>query len=464
MKTYLQLISYCLLYNLLSAQTSQQWFIEFETNQSSINAQHEDILQEVIDFYTIHSIQKVELLGHTDNVGNKAYNQKLSLKRANSVKTYLTENGIDNSLITVSALDFSRPKADNSGEMGKATNRRTEIIFYYTLEQDVYIEPISSVQKKTKPQEPIIIEKPKVLEEITKEEIQEKEELVETPVENERIQAVLTSNQELEANFTFSKNKNYTIEGVSGTKIHLNSAAIKNKEKLEGKQLNFKIREYLSATTAALAGASTRSGTRLLKSAGMYCFAMVASDNSRVSGCVTIEIPSEEVEGMYPYLYRGGLPVDQINWRKAPSRTMLYDKTKGVYKIKYCGLLSRRVCCNVDKPVPASVVKIRAAHLTKAKLYVEYDDGTFTTVKPFEVNGKKMKKHFHFPLVDKGKLWSVSTQTRETHYIRQEFELEKEEKSKKYKYVINKKMRGRRIKYVKKPKFKMLRLKKQGMG
>ena len=71
----------------------------------------------------------VKVEGHTDNIGSKEYNQKLSERRAISVANYLIDNGVDKSRVTTEGFGFSRPIADNKTEEGRAKNRRTELKF-----------------------------------------------------------------------------------------------------------------------------------------------------------------------------------------------------------------------------------------------------------------------------------------------------------------------------------------------
>lgn len=65
--------------------------------------------------------------GHTDSIGSAAYNQKLSLRRANAVKAYMVSKGIDSSRIYTDGKGKTQPIADNKTAEGRAKNRRTEI-------------------------------------------------------------------------------------------------------------------------------------------------------------------------------------------------------------------------------------------------------------------------------------------------------------------------------------------------
>ncbi len=70
----------------------------------------------------------VTIIGHTDNTGREAYNQRLSTSRAESVGLYLIDNGIDQMRIRFEGRGSSEPIADNMLEEGRRKNRRVEII------------------------------------------------------------------------------------------------------------------------------------------------------------------------------------------------------------------------------------------------------------------------------------------------------------------------------------------------
>jgi outer membrane protein OmpA-like peptidoglycan-associated protein/tetratricopeptide (TPR) repeat protein len=70
---------------------------------------------------------KFEIGGHTDNVGNDAYNQQLSEKRAKSVYDYLILQGVGQSQLSFKGYGASAPIGDNSTQEGRANNRRTEL-------------------------------------------------------------------------------------------------------------------------------------------------------------------------------------------------------------------------------------------------------------------------------------------------------------------------------------------------
>lgn len=70
---------------------------------------------------------KFEIGGHTDNVGETAYNQQLSEKRAKAVYDYLVSHGVDATRLSYKGYGESLPIGDNSTAEGRETNRRTEL-------------------------------------------------------------------------------------------------------------------------------------------------------------------------------------------------------------------------------------------------------------------------------------------------------------------------------------------------
>lgn len=78
---------------------------------------------------------KLKIIGHTDNIGGKSYNDNLSLNRAKSVASYLSAGGIDRNNIIEQGKGFSQPVADNMTEQGRAKNRRVEIFINNEIKQ-----------------------------------------------------------------------------------------------------------------------------------------------------------------------------------------------------------------------------------------------------------------------------------------------------------------------------------------
>ncbi|MDE2430993.1 MAG: OmpA family protein [Burkholderiales bacterium] len=73
------------------------------------------------------NLEVVIAVGHTDSVGTDAYNQKLSIRRAEAVKSYLVSKGIEANRVYTEGKGKKQPVADNKTAAGRAKNRRVEI-------------------------------------------------------------------------------------------------------------------------------------------------------------------------------------------------------------------------------------------------------------------------------------------------------------------------------------------------
>ncbi|NVO05024.1 MAG: OmpA family protein [Rhodoferax sp.] len=73
------------------------------------------------------SLEVIIAVGHTDAVGNDAYNQKLSVARSEAVKAYLVSKGIEKNRVYTEGKGKKQPVADNKTSEGRAKNRRVEI-------------------------------------------------------------------------------------------------------------------------------------------------------------------------------------------------------------------------------------------------------------------------------------------------------------------------------------------------
>ncbi len=100
--------------------------IFFETGKAVLKEESFQQLNNVISFLKENPSVKLEISGHTDNVGGLAYNIKLSEARAKAVVTYLIENGIDKSRLTYKGYGPHQPVASNKTANGRALNRRVE--------------------------------------------------------------------------------------------------------------------------------------------------------------------------------------------------------------------------------------------------------------------------------------------------------------------------------------------------
>lgn len=100
--------------------------LEFESGKSVIRQVSYASLDELVKLLNRKPTFRILIEGHTDNVGSAALNMKLSLNRANAVKTYLTNNGIDPERIVSKGYGLTQPVETNTTAAGRQKNRRVE--------------------------------------------------------------------------------------------------------------------------------------------------------------------------------------------------------------------------------------------------------------------------------------------------------------------------------------------------
>jgi OOP family OmpA-OmpF porin len=104
--------------------------INFDTDKSDIKPIYAGELKAVGDFLKEFPNAKGEISGHTDNIASKSYNEKLSQRRAASVKKYLVDKfGISPDRIIAKGYGLTKPVATNKTKEGRAKNRRIEANF-----------------------------------------------------------------------------------------------------------------------------------------------------------------------------------------------------------------------------------------------------------------------------------------------------------------------------------------------
>lgn len=101
--------------------------VNFEYDKAILTADSTEVLDRVVASLKEWSDVRVEIAGFTDSRGPDAYNQKLSERRAEAVRTFFVERGIDPSRLTAKGYGEARPIADNKTDEGRAQNRRVEL-------------------------------------------------------------------------------------------------------------------------------------------------------------------------------------------------------------------------------------------------------------------------------------------------------------------------------------------------
>jgi outer membrane protein OmpA-like peptidoglycan-associated protein/tetratricopeptide (TPR) repeat protein len=100
--------------------------IFFDTNKYDLKAESRSELQELVNFLAYNPSIKIEISGHTDNVGNDELNQTLSENRAKAVYQFLISSKVDATRLQFKGYGKSQPMAPNDNEDGRSKNRRTE--------------------------------------------------------------------------------------------------------------------------------------------------------------------------------------------------------------------------------------------------------------------------------------------------------------------------------------------------
>lgn len=100
----------------------------FDTNSDVLKKESYAELNKLVDLLVKNPDRKIEVGGHTDDVGDDTANMLLSQKRAESVKQYLVKSGVAESRVVAKGYGETQPQFPNDGEANRAKNRRTEFI------------------------------------------------------------------------------------------------------------------------------------------------------------------------------------------------------------------------------------------------------------------------------------------------------------------------------------------------
>jgi outer membrane protein OmpA-like peptidoglycan-associated protein len=100
----------------------------FDTGRAELNPGAGRKLDQLAQFLNEHKDRRVQIDGFTDSVGTDSYNEDLSRRRADAVKSALLVRGIDSSRISTQGYGKSFPVADNNDSGGRQLNRRVEVV------------------------------------------------------------------------------------------------------------------------------------------------------------------------------------------------------------------------------------------------------------------------------------------------------------------------------------------------
>lgn len=100
--------------------------VNFDHDSAVVRKDQMKEINAYANFLTTYTNYNSKIVGYTDSLGSDAYNQKLSERRAESVKNVLIQEGVDASRLTSAGMGEANPVADNSTKEGRAQNRRIE--------------------------------------------------------------------------------------------------------------------------------------------------------------------------------------------------------------------------------------------------------------------------------------------------------------------------------------------------
>jgi outer membrane protein OmpA-like peptidoglycan-associated protein len=101
--------------------------VTFAFDSAKLNPQFDPVLDKLAQTLTEYNQTVIQIAGHTDSIGTKAYNMNLSTQRADSVKAYLVGRGVPSARLVTVGAGPDYPIASNDTEQGRAQNRRVEI-------------------------------------------------------------------------------------------------------------------------------------------------------------------------------------------------------------------------------------------------------------------------------------------------------------------------------------------------
>ncbi|MFM0170188.1 OmpA family protein [Paraburkholderia sediminicola] len=108
--------------------------VTFDTNSYAVKPSFAPVLDQLAQTLQQNPELIAQVVGHTDSTGQPAYNQTLSVNRAESVTGYLGQRGVAPQRLSAQGLGQTQPIADNNTEAGRAANRRVEIYLRATAQ------------------------------------------------------------------------------------------------------------------------------------------------------------------------------------------------------------------------------------------------------------------------------------------------------------------------------------------
>lgn len=104
---------------------------QFCFNEAELNDDAKAYINDIVILLSENEMLRIEIIGHTDNVGTREANQRISEERAEVVRNYLIEKGVDAERITTNGMADKQPLFENDSKENRSRNRRVEFVIYY---------------------------------------------------------------------------------------------------------------------------------------------------------------------------------------------------------------------------------------------------------------------------------------------------------------------------------------------
>ncbi len=101
--------------------------IKFDFDKAELKPENRELLSRIAGILLTSSDYRIDVYGHTDDIGTDEYNLALSQRRAQAVRDYLVEAGVDPAIISTEGFGKSRPRVQGNDPEARAKNRRVEI-------------------------------------------------------------------------------------------------------------------------------------------------------------------------------------------------------------------------------------------------------------------------------------------------------------------------------------------------
>ncbi len=135
----------CIVLN--AREQKHSFYILFKSNESTPNTKTIENMDSILKVLNSSSHYKIEIQGHTDNIGTTQYNKELSYKRAQSIKEYISNYTSDTADIKVKWFGESNPALENTSESGREINRRV-IVNITTFQWETAKEMLEDIAPK----------------------------------------------------------------------------------------------------------------------------------------------------------------------------------------------------------------------------------------------------------------------------------------------------------------------------